>query len=237
MTTAENCYDLFGEIVYGNEWEAEISVISHADWYIGFLILSIYLALKPFWANISIFWFYRYILLKNLFEQIYRFFDFINISCSKTFSSKYIFFLILSIYLARKLFWANILIFDFTDISRLETFLSEYIGYLILLIYLARKPFRASISIFWFYSYILLGNLSSEYIYFPGWAINKNIKKKFKIKIPVDVAGDRSRWLLIQILKKNQFYLKSNIAIFSFFLNFLKHPIQGLSQDQSYILL
>ena len=140
MTTAENCYSFFGEIVYSNKWEAKISVISHADWYISFLILSIYLARKPFWANISIFWFYWYISLGNLFKRVYR-------------------------------------IFDFTHISHSETFLSEYIKFSILLIYLARKPFWASISIFRFFCFILLGNLSSKYIYFPGWAINKNIKK------------------------------------------------------------
>ena len=106
MTTAENCDYIFGEKVYSNQWEAEISVLSHADWYISFLILSIYLARKPFRANISIFWFYWYTSLGNL--------------------------------------------------------LSKYIDFLILLIYLARKLFRANISIFWFYWYILLGNLSKQ---------------------------------------------------------------------------
>ena len=123
---------------------------SYAVWYIDLLILTIYLAPKPFQTNISIFWFYRYILLENLSKRIYQ-------------------FLIFLINLARKLFWANILIFwfywcilleniskqiyqffDFNDISCSKTFPSEYIDFLILSIYLARKPFQASISIFWF---------------------------------------------------------------------------------------
>ena len=108
---------------------------------INFLILLIYLTRKPFRANISIFWFYRYISLGNLFERIYLFFNFTDISRSKTFPRKYINSLILLIHLAWKPFWANILIF------------------LNLLIYLAWKPFRVSISNFRFYSYILLGNL------------------------------------------------------------------------------
>ena len=79
--------------------------------YINFLILLIYLARKPFRESISSFWFYQYISLRNLFEQIYRFFDFINISRSETFSSEYIDFLILIIYLVRKPFLASVLIF------------------------------------------------------------------------------------------------------------------------------
>ena len=131
---------------------------------IDFLILLIYLARKPFLANISIFWFYWYISLENLFEWINQFFDFIDISRSKTFPSKYIDFLILSIYLAQKPFRANILIFwfyqyislenlseriywffDFIDVSRFKTFPSEFIDFLILTIYPARKPFWANI--------------------------------------------------------------------------------------------
>ena len=131
--------------------------------------------------DISIIWYYQYISIGNLFERIYQFFDFINLSCLETFSSKYIDFLILSIYISLgNLFEQIYRFFDFINISCLKTLPSQYIDFLILWIYLARKPFWASILIFWFYSYILLGNLSSEYIYFPGWAINKNIKKKLK---------------------------------------------------------
>ena len=114
-----------------------------------FLILTIYLAKKPFRAIISIVWLYRYISLKNLSEWIYWFLDFIDISRSKTFLSKYIDFLILTINLAQK------------------TFPSEYINFLILTIYLARKPFWANISIFWLLRYTSLKNLSErKYLYF-----------------------------------------------------------------------
>ena len=81
--------------------------------YIDFMILLIYLAWKPFQANILIFWFYWYILLKNLSERIYWFFDFTDISCLITFPSEYINLLILITYLIQKPFWANISIFWF----------------------------------------------------------------------------------------------------------------------------
>ena len=119
--------------------------------YIDFSISLIYLAQKPFRANILIFWFYQYILLGNLFEQIYQFFDFINISCPKTFPSKYIsIFWFYWYILLGNLFEQIYRFFDFTDISRLKTFPSEYIDILILLLYLAQKLFRANIPIFWF---------------------------------------------------------------------------------------
>ena len=142
-------------------------------------------------------------MLGNLFEQIYQFFDFTDISCSETFLSKYIDFLILSIYLTRKPFRANILIFWFINISRSKTFSSKYINFLMLLIYLAWKPFWANKSIFWFYWYISLGNLfdqiyqffdfidiscskafSSQYIDIPDWVqyLAKNILSKRKKK-------------------------------------------------------
>ena len=135
--------------------------------------------------DISVFWFYWYILLGNLFEQMYWYFDFIDLSRSETFSSKYINFLILLKYLARKLFRVNISIFLFYWYISLENFPSKYINFWFywyillgnlfkqiyrffnLLIYLAQIPFWASILIFWFYQYILLINLSERiYRYF-----------------------------------------------------------------------
>ena len=131
--------------------------------YINFLILSIYLTRKPFWANISIFWFYWYISLGNLSNE---YIDFLILSiylARETFLSEYIDYLILLIYLARKPFRANTLIYWFYWYILLEN-LSEqiYIDFLILLIYLAQKPFRANILIFWFYWYISLGNLFEQ---------------------------------------------------------------------------
>ena len=108
--------------------------------------------------QIYCFWFYRYILLGNLFNRIYQFFDFIDISRSETFPSKYIDFLILLIYLARKPFRAYILIFwfywnislknlferiyrffDFYHISRSETFSGECIDIPDWVLYLAKN--------------------------------------------------------------------------------------------------
>ena len=87
--------------------------------YINLLILSIYLARKPFRVNISIIWFLWYISLKNLSEWIYQFSDFYDISRLKTFPSKYIDFWILMIYLAWKPFWVKLLIFGFSKILNL----------------------------------------------------------------------------------------------------------------------
>ena len=122
---------IFARNVYSNILLQSWLPLNNAVQYINLSILSIYLAWKPFQANISIFWFYWYISLKNLSKQIYWFFDFIDISCSKTFPSEYI---VISIYwyiLLENLSKQIYQFFDFNYISGSKTFPSKYIDFLI----------------------------------------------------------------------------------------------------------
>ena len=154
----------------------------------------------------------------QLCSSIYRSFDFNNISCSKTFLSKYIDFLILTIYLTQKPFQANILIFWFYDISHSKTFQREYIDFLILTIYLARKPFRANISIFWFLRYILLKNLTERIYRFFDF-INIHRLKTFPSEI-------FKFWIFVNFkFRFCKIQKKINFQIFKFHLFYKKSEI------------